>query len=86
MSGRRLLWTSDVRWRNPNGPLDLVDRVKYMIGSGGGDIYRAKIERRIPVHPAVVRKPDVRWGKVSVVIAAKTEEALTKDDVIAKCR
>ena len=73
--------------RNPDGTLDFVDRVKYMIKSGGENIYPAEIERHILADPriadaAVVRKKDARWGEVPVVFAARTDEALTGDEVI----
>ena len=81
----------DVFRRNPDGTLDFVDRVKYMIKSGAENIYPAEIERHILAHPgiadaAVVRRPDDRWGEVPVVFAARTDETLTEDDVIAACR
>ena len=81
----------DVFRRNPDGSLDFLDRVKYMIKSGAENIYPAEIERHILADPriadaAVVRKPDARWGEVPVVFAAHTDDALTEDDVIAMCR
>ena len=77
--------------RNPAGTLDFVDRVKYTIESGDENIYLAEIERHILADPrisdaAVVRKPDDRWGEVPVAFAARTDEALTAEDVIAMCR
>ena len=77
--------------RNQDGTLDFVDRVKYMIKSGGENIYPAEIERHILADPriadaAVVRKKDARWGEVPVVFAARTDEALTGDEVIGMCR
>ena len=71
--------------------LDFVDRVKYMIKSGGENIYPAEIERHILADSriaaaAVVRKPDERWGEVPVAFAARTDETLTEDDVIVTCR
>ena len=81
----------DVFRRLPDGSLDFVDRVKYMIKSGGENIYPAEIEQHILAHPrisdaAVVRRPDDRWGEVPVVFAARTDEALTAEDVIGACK
>ena len=81
----------DVFRRNPDGTLDFVDRVKYMIKSGGENIYPAEIERHILAHPgiadaAVVRKRNDRWGEVPVVFAARADETLTAEQVIAACR
>ncbi len=81
----------DVFRRNPDGTLDFIDRVKYMIKSGGENIYPAEIERHILVDPriadaAVVRKSDARWGEVPVVFAVRKDAVLTAADVIAMCR
>ncbi len=80
----------DVFRRNPDGSLDFVDRVKYMIKSGGENIYPAEIEQHILAHPAisdaaVVRQADPKWGEVPVVFAARTDETLEADDLIAVC-
>lgn len=77
--------------RRPDGLLDFVDRVKYMIKSGGENIYPAEIERHIMADPrivdvAVVRKPDLRWGEVPVAFAVRTDESLTADGVVGLCR
>ena len=81
----------DVFRRNPDGTLDFVDRVKYMIKSGGENIYPAEIERHIMadariIDVAVVRKPDDRWGEVPVAFVACNDEALSPEDVIGMCR
>ena len=81
----------DVFRRNPDSTLDFVDRVKYMIKSGGENIYPAEIEQHILAHPAiteaaVVRKTDKKWGEVPVVFAARSDESLTADDLIKTCR
>ena len=81
----------DVFRRTPDGLLDFVDRVKYMIKSGGENIYPAEIEQHIMadariIEVAVVRKPDEKWGEVPVVFAARNDETLAKDEVIDMCR
>lgn len=81
----------DVFVRNPDGTLDFVDRVKYLIKSGGENIYPAEIERVMLADPrvadaAVVRRPDPKWGEVPVAFVARRDDTLTADDLHARCR
>jgi fatty-acyl-CoA synthase len=81
----------DVFIRNPDGTLDFVDRVKYLIKSGGENIYPAEIERVLLQDPriadaAVVRQPDARWGEVPVAFVARRDETVTEEELRARCR
>ncbi len=81
----------DVFRRNPDGTLDFVDRVKYMIKSGGENIYPAEIEQVILADPrvadaVVVRNIDARWGEVPVAFVARRDPALQAEDLLARCR
>ena len=81
----------DMFARRPDGRLTFVDRVKYMIKSGGENIYPAEIERVLMADPrvddaVVVRKPDDRWGEVPVAVVARNDDQLTADDLTARCR
>jgi len=81
----------DVFRRNPDGTLDFVDRIKYMIKSGGENIYPTEIEQYILADPrvaeaAVVRKPDERWGEVPVVFAARRDNGFSAEDLIMACK
>ncbi len=81
----------DVFRRTPEGLLDFVDRVKYMIKSGGENIYPAEIEQHIMVDDriidvAVVRKPDERWGEVPVAFVASNSDKIKSIDIIDLCR
>jgi fatty-acyl-CoA synthase len=81
----------DVFVRNADGTLDFVDRVKYLIKSGGENVYPAEIERVLLSDPrvleaGVVRRPDAKWGEVPVAFVAKKDDALTADDLRARCR
>jgi len=81
----------DVFRRNPDGTLDFVDRRKYLIKSGGENIYPAEIERNLVAspriaHAIVVRRPDARWGEVPVAFVVPRDAQLTSEDVIALCR
>src|SRR5262249_36252559 len=72
----------DVFRRNSDGTLDFVDRRKYLIKSGGENIYPAEIERvllsdsRI-TEVAVVRATDQKWGDVPVAFVALRAATLT---------
>lgn len=81
----------DVFQRNPDGSLDFVDRVKYLIKSGGENIYPAELERVLQADErvlgvAVVRAPDTRWGEVPVAFIARRDESLTEPEVERRCR
>jgi acyl-CoA synthetase (AMP-forming)/AMP-acid ligase II len=81
----------DVFVRNPDGTLDFVDRVKYLIKSGGENIYPAEIERVLlqdkrVADAAVVRKHDPKWGEVPVAFVARHDETLSEDDLRGRCR
>jgi acyl-CoA synthetase (AMP-forming)/AMP-acid ligase II len=81
----------DLFRRNPDGTYDFVDRAKYMIKSGGENIYPAEVERVLLSDPrirdaVVVRQRDDRWGEVPVAFIARNDEALTAQDVEALCR
>ena len=81
----------DLLVRNDDGSFDFVDRVKYMIKSGGENIYPAEIERVLLADPrvteaAVVRRVDQRWGEVPIAFVARSEPSLGADDLSALCR
>jgi fatty-acyl-CoA synthase len=81
----------DVFVRNPDGTLDFVDRVKYLIKSGGENIYPAEIERVMLQDPrvaevAVVRAKDARWGEVPVAFVARRDPSLDEAALAELCR
>jgi len=81
----------DVFVRNPDGTLDFVDRVKYLIKSGGENVYPAEIERAMMQDPrveevAVVRWPDPTWGEVPIAFVARGDASLGEDDLFGLCR
>jgi acyl-CoA synthetase (AMP-forming)/AMP-acid ligase II len=81
----------DVFVRNPDGTLDFVDRVKYLIKSGGENIYPAEIERLMlrdarVAEAAVVRAPDAKWGEVPIAFVARRDPAITEGDLLRLCR
>lgn len=81
----------DMFVRNPDGTLDFVDRRKYLIKSGGENIYPAEIERVLLAQSGVreavvVRQPDARWGEVPVAFVACDDPALDGPALIERCR
>jgi acyl-CoA synthetase (AMP-forming)/AMP-acid ligase II len=81
----------DVFVRNPDGTLDFVDRRKYLIKSGGENIYPAEIERLLLASPriqdaVVVRSPDERWGEIPIAFVVRNDATLSEAEVIALCR
>jgi acyl-CoA synthetase (AMP-forming)/AMP-acid ligase II len=81
----------DVFVRNPDGTLDFVDRLKYMIKSGGENIYPAEIEQVMLADPrvaeaVVVRRADARWGEVPVAFVARRDPALDTEALMEACR
>ena len=81
----------DVFVRNADGSLDFVDRVKYLIKSGGENVYPAEIERVLLSDPrvaaaGVVRRRDAKWGEVPVAFVARRDETLDAAQLLALCR
>ncbi|MEM7023884.1 MAG: AMP-binding protein, partial [Pseudomonadota bacterium] len=81
----------DVFLRRPDGRLAFVDRAKYMIKSGGENIYPAEIERVLLADPrvddaVVVRRADARWGEVPVAVVARNDEGLSVEALLDRCR
>jgi fatty-acyl-CoA synthase len=67
-----------------------VGRSKYLIKSGGENIYPAEIERLLLADPrvadaVVVRRADPRWGEVPVAVIARAEESFDAEAVTTLC-
>lgn len=81
----------DMFVRHADGSLDFVDPSKYLIKTGGENVYPAEIERVLLAHPdvveaVVVRRSDDRWGEVPVAFIALRDPALDPDFLQAHCR
>ncbi len=81
----------DLFRRNPDGSYDFVDRAKYMIKSGGENIYPAEIEGVLladarVTEAVVVRRADARWGEVPVAFVARSDPSLDEAEIEALCR
>ena len=81
----------DVFRRNEDGSLDFVDRAKYMIKSGGENVYPAEIERVLMsdariTEAAVVRAADRKWGEVPVAFVSCRDQTVTEAHLLELCR
>jgi len=82
----------DLFVRRDDGSLDFVDRAKYLIKSGGENIYPAEVERVLLAHPdvadaVVVRRRDERWGEVPVAfVALQPGASADREPLLSHCR
>jgi fatty-acyl-CoA synthase len=81
----------DVFRRNEDGTLDFVDRAKYMIKSGGENVYPAEIERVLMTdkrisEAAVVRVKDEKWGEAPVAFVACRDGTVTDVQLAELCQ
>ena len=81
----------DVFRRNADGSLDFVDRVKYLIKSGGENVYPAEVERVLlsdgrVTEAAVVRATDAKWGEVPVAFVSCRDDSVTEAQLLELCR
>lgn len=84
--------TEDLAYRDSDGFIYIVDRLKDMIISGGENIYSSEVENVLSQHPAVAQcavigVADEKWGELVLAeVVLKKDEALTSDVLIAFCR
>ena len=84
--------TGDLGVAHPDGYIELKDRSKDIIISGGENISTIEVEGVLYRHPAVmeaavVARPDERWGETPCAfVTLKAEAQATADDIIGFCR
>jgi fatty-acyl-CoA synthase len=84
--------SGDVAVQHPDGFLEIRDRFKDVIISGGENISSIEIEGVLYRHPAVsaaavVARPDAKWGETPcAVIEVKPGLQVTADELNAFCR
>jgi fatty-acyl-CoA synthase len=84
--------SGDLAVAHPDGYIEIKDRSKDIIISGGENISTIEVEDVLYRHPAVleaavVAKPDERWGETPCAfVTLKQEGAATADDIIGFCR
>jgi len=84
--------TGDLAVAHPDGYIEIKDRSKDIIISGGENISTIEVEDVLYRHPAVleaavVARPDERWGETPCAFVTLREGAdAAADDIIAFCR
>jgi len=84
--------SGDLAVWHPDGYIELRDRQKDIIISGGENISTIEVEQVIARHPAVlecavVAIPHEKWGeRPKAFIALKTDRESTAEEIIAFCR
>jgi fatty-acyl-CoA synthase len=85
--------TGDLEVRHPDGYIEVKDRSKDIIISGGENISSIEVEEVLYRHPkvleaAVVARPDAKWGEHPCAFITPRADArdLSADEVIAFCR
>jgi fatty-acyl-CoA synthase len=84
--------SGDLGVMHPDGYIQLKDRSKDIIISGGENISSIEVEDALYKHPAVascgvVARPDEKWGEVPVAyVELKPGKAATEAEIIEHCR
>ena len=84
--------TGDLAVVHPNGYIDIKDRSKDIIISGGENISSIEVEDVLYRHPdvlaaAVVAKPDAKWGETPCAfVELKAGAQATPEDIVAHCK
>jgi len=81
----------DLARRRADGRFEFVDRAKYLIKSGGENIYPAEIEQALLASGevsdvVVVRRTDPRWGEVPVALVVAKRADVDAGRLAAWCR
>ncbi|WP_164667812.1 long-chain-fatty-acid--CoA ligase [Virgibacillus doumboii] len=85
-------YTGDLAVTYPDGFIEIRDRAKDLIISGGENISSTEVEGVLFKHPdimeaAVIAIPDEKWGEVpKAVVVLHPNTNVTGEDIIAYCR
>jgi len=84
--------SGDLGVKHPDSYIQLKDRSKDIIISGGENISSIEVEQAVSKHPAVsevavVAMPDEKWGeRPKAFVELKSGEDVSEDEVISFCR
>lgn len=80
--------TGDGAYRDDDGFIFIVDRLKDMIVTGGENVFSAEVESAVSTHPAVaavsvIGIPDERWGEaVHAIVIVQEGHTVTVEELI----
>jgi len=86
------LYTGDMAVVDSEGYVNIVDRKKDMIITGGENVYSTEVENVLYTHPnileaAVIGVPDAHWGEaVKACVVLKDGCKLGEEEIIAFCK
>ena len=86
------LRTGDLAVVDAEGFVDIVDRLKDMIITGGENVYSTEVEHALYAHAAVLEAaviglPDERWGEAVVAaVVLGPDQSVNDVDLIAHCK
>jgi 3-(methylthio)propionyl---CoA ligase len=84
--------TGDLGVMHPDGYVDIKDRSKDIIISGGENISSIEVEGALYKHPAVleaavVARPDDKWGETPCAfVTLRADQQVTEQELIDHCR
>ncbi|KAM3589651.1 hypothetical protein VKS41_000509 [Umbelopsis sp. WA50703] len=87
-----VLWTGDLAVRHPDGAIEMKDRQKDIVISGGENISSIEIESTIlfmdnVLEVAVVAGPDEKWGEHPVAfVVPKKGRKVTSEQIFEFCK
>ncbi len=85
-------WSGDIGVQHPDGYIEIRDRAKDIIISGGENISSIEVETALYSHSAVdlaavVAMPDVKWGEVPCAfVELKATATVTENELIEHAR
>ncbi len=86
------LYTGDMAVVDKEGYVNIVDRKKDMIITGGENVYSVEVENVLYTHPsvleaAVIGVADPKWGEaVKAVLVLKPGKTATEEEIIQYCK
>jgi len=86
------LYTGDLATIDAEGYINIVDRKKDMIVTGGENVFSIEVEKVLYLHPsimeaAVLGVPDPKWGEaVKAVCVLKKGKSVSQEELILFCK